>query len=349
MFACDPTPRAGTGKSSSDGTLFQLSGRAVVAIDSNIFAFADNFGVRSTIPQQNVSFDRNVFAACLYIYLTDAQYLWADRSNWDRRAEADSAFASVKGNTLELPKLPIDPAFADAALQRLFSLPSRVSTDQWKVFAAQIGATATPTTPSSTAATEPPKLIAAPDTSLAGLLASLSSTKAKLKDPETSKTTAASDPPYCAVLDWKKSFALFLETPSTGPGAHKLKLAMSFATVHARTEILYTRITTQAIDTDHASLDNKPVELEITQPRFSSSNPSQYPADLTSEDYDAYSVTIVGDESRTRVAIIVRRDTAVSKLLNRTTPTDKLRIRGTARIPRNPSALSIVADSAEPM
>jgi hypothetical protein len=150
-------------------------------------------------------------------------------------------------------------------------------------------------------------------------------------------------------LDWKKSFALFLETPSTGPGAHKLKLAMSFATVHARTEILYTRITTQAIDTDHASLDNKPVELEITQPRFSSSNPSQYPADLTSEDYDAYSVTIVGDESRTRVAIIVRRDTAVSKLLNRTTPTDKLRIRGTARIPRNPSALSIVADSAEPM
>ena len=30
-----------------------------------------------------------------------------------------------------------------------------------------------------------------------------------------------------------------------------------------------------------------------------------------------------------------------------TTPTDKLRIRGTARVPGNPSALSIVVDSAE--
>jgi hypothetical protein len=48
-----------------------------------------------------------------------------------------------------------------------------------------------------------------------------------------------------------------------------------------------------------------------------------------------------------RIAIFVRRDTAASKLLNRATPTDKLRIRGTARIPRDPSAVSIVADSAE--
>jgi hypothetical protein len=40
-------------------------------------------------------------------------------------------------------------------------------------------------------------------------------------------------------------------------------------------------------------------------------------------------------------------DTAASKELNRTVPTDKLRICGTARIPANPSALSIVVDSAE--
>jgi hypothetical protein len=230
LFACDPTPRAGTEKSSSDGTLFQLSGRAVVAVDSNIFAFADNCGVRSTIPQQDVSFDGNVFASCLYVYLTDVHYLWADGSNWDRRAEADSAFASFKGNTLELPKLPIDPAFANTALERLFSLPSRISTDQWKIFAAQVGSTATPTIPSSTVATEPAKPADAPDISLDGLLASLGSTKEKLKEAETSKTTTASAPPYCAVFDWKKSFALFQQPPSSGPGARKLKLSVSFAT-----------------------------------------------------------------------------------------------------------------------
>jgi parallel beta helix pectate lyase-like protein len=49
LFACDPTARAGTGQSSSDGTHLQLSGRAVAKVSSNIVAFADNFGVRSTI------------------------------------------------------------------------------------------------------------------------------------------------------------------------------------------------------------------------------------------------------------------------------------------------------------
>ncbi len=118
LFACDPTPRAGTGQSSSDGTLVQLNGRAVMNVDSNIFAFADNFGVRSTVPQQSASYDRNVFAANLYNHLTDTQYLWTDSSNWERRAVADSGFASFSGNTLELPKLPVDSGFADAALER---------------------------------------------------------------------------------------------------------------------------------------------------------------------------------------------------------------------------------------
>jgi hypothetical protein len=43
----------------------------------------------------------------------------------------------------------------------------------------------------------------------------------------------------------------------------------------------------------------------------------------------------------------VRLDTAASKLLDRTKPTDKLEIRGTARVPVNPSALSIVVESVE--
>ena len=351
LFACDPTPRAGTGKSSSDGTLFHLGGRAVVAVESNIFGFADNFGVRATIPQQNVSWDGNVFAACLYVHLTDTQYLWADASNLRRRAEVDSSFASFNGNTLELPKLPIDPAFADAALERLMSLPSRVSADQWNVFAAQIGATPAPIASTGAAAPEPPKPAAAPDGSLDALLASLGSTKDKLKEVETSKTAAASEPRYCVVYDWKKALALFQETQGAGPGAHKLKLPVSLAAVQgqAQAEIQYAKLTPQVIDLDRASLDHKPVELEITQPRSSAGNSSYLPADLIAADYDAYSITTVGDATRTRMALIVRRDTNESKLLNRAKPTDKLRIRGTARIPRDTGALSIVADTAEAM
>jgi Right handed beta helix region len=227
LFACDPSSRAGTGQSSSEGTLFHLTGRAVTFVESNIFAFADNYGVRLTIVQQNVSFSDNVFAANLFNQLTDTQYLWADSSNWDRRVIADSAFASLEGNRLELPKLPIEPGFADTALKRLFSLPSRISTDQWKNSAAQIGSSATPTTPIGTGATEPAKPSAAPDNSLDGLLASLSSTKDRLSKAEGSKPTATSEPLYCPIFDWKNALALFQEI-SAGPGAHKLKLPLSF-------------------------------------------------------------------------------------------------------------------------
>ncbi len=347
LFACDPTSRAGTGKSSSDGTLFHLGGRAVVAVESNIFGFADNFGVRATIPQQNVSWDGNVFAACLYVHLTDTQYLWADASSWSRRAEADSAYASFNANTLELPRLPVDSAFADAALERLMSLPSRVSADQWSVFAARIGATPPAAAHTEAAAPEPAKPAEAKDSSLDALLASLGSTKDKLKQVETSKTAAASEPRYCVVFDWKKALALFQETPGAGPGAHKLKLPVSFATAQPQAELQYAKLTPQAIDLDRASFDNKAVELEITQSRSTAGNSSYMPADLTSTDYDAYSITTVGDATRTRMALIVRRDTSEAKLLNRAKPTDKLRIRGTARIPRDTGALSIVADTAE--
>ena len=347
LFACDPTSRAGTGKSSSDGTLFHLGGRAVVAVESNIFGFADNFGVRATIPQQNVSWDGNVFAACLHVHLTDTQYLWADASSWSRRAEADSAYASFNANTLELPRLPVDSAFADAALERLMSLPSRVSADQWSVFAARIGATPPAAAHTEAAAPEPAKPAEAKDSSLDALLASLGSTKDKLKQVETSKTAAASEPRYCVVFDWKKALALFQETPGAGPGAHKLKLPVSFATAQPQAELQYAKLTPQAIDLDRASFDNKAVELEITQSRSTAGNSSYMPADLTSTDYDAYSITTVGDATRTRMALIVRRDTSEAKLLNRAKPTDKLRIRGTARIPRDTGALSIVADTAE--
>jgi hypothetical protein len=354
LFACDPTPRAGTGKSSSDGTLFHLTGRAVAVVDSNIFAFADNFGVRSTIPQQNVSYDNNVFAANLYIHLTDAQYLWADSSNWERRAVADSAFASFKGNKLDLPKLPIDSGFADAVLARLFTLPSRISDAQWKAYATQIGSSAKPPTSSDDPAAEPAMPTAEPakpgagrETSIGDILASLSSIKDQMKEIESHKTTVATEPTYCPVFDWEKALDLAQEPSGDGPGAHRLKLTVSFAPVRSRAGVEYARVTPQAIDADHASLDNKTVELEVTEARSSSANQSLFPAGTTSDDYVAYSVATVGDATRTRIAIIVRLDTAASKLLSHTNPSDKLRIRGTARVPGNPSALSIVVDSAE--
>lgn len=353
QFACDPTPRAGTGQSSSDGTLVQLSGRAVTSVDSNIFALADNFGVRSTIAQQNVSYDNNVFAANLYNHLTDAQYLWTDNSTWERRAVGDSGFASFNGNTLELPKLPVDPGFADAALTRLFALPSRVSADQWKTIAAQIGSSAKPATASDTPAAEPfkPAPAAPPPSagpaSLSDLLSSLSSMKSQIKEIESHKPVAVAEPVYCPAFDWQKAIALAQDESIGGAGAHTHKLAVSFAAAQSRPDIAYTAITPQAIDADHASLDNQPVELEVTDARVSYANPSWFPSGMTSEDYAAYTVATAGDATRTRVAIVVRLDTAASKLLDRTVPTDKLRVRGTARVPGNSSLLSIVVDSAE--
>lgn len=124
--------------------------------------------------------------------------------------------------------------------------------------------------------------------------------------------------------------------------AHRPKLAVSFTTPRSQVSVEYTPITSEAIDADHAALDNKAVELEITEAGSSSSNPSLFPTGITSDDYVAYSVPTPGDATRTRIGLVVRLDTAASNLLDRTVPADKLRVRGTARVPGNPSALSIV-------
>jgi hypothetical protein len=345
LFASDPTPRAGTGKSSSDGTLLQLSGRAVVEVESNIFAFGDNFGVRVTIPQQNGSFDNNVFAANLFNHLTDAGYLWADGSNWERRAVEDSAFASFKGNTLELPKLPVDPGFANAALARLYTLPSRVSKEEWTALATRIGATVTPADTSAPAPAEPAKPVSAAS-SLNDLLAQLDSMEKK-KPAEASKTSGSTAPSYCPLFDWKKALALAQVTSDAGPGAHRRPLAVAFSAPQTRAEREYKRITSQEIDADRASLNNKAIELDVTQVRDSSTNSSLFPAGTEKNNFTAYSVATTGGDTRTRIAIIVKLDTAASKLISRGASNDVFRIRGTAFVPGDSSALSIVVDAAE--
>jgi hypothetical protein len=347
LFACDPTPRAGTGQSSADGTLFHLAGRAFAVMESNIFAFADNFGVRSSVPQQNVSFQNNVFAANLFNHLTDEQYLWADSSTWERRAVADSAFAAFSGNTLELPKLPVDPAFADAAIGRLSALPSRISEEQWKGLAARIGATAPLPVPASAPVAEAPKPATA-QSSLSDLLASLGSIKAQIKQAEAPKTPSVSEPKYCPVFDWKKALALVQETPDEGPGAHKRKLAVSFSAPRATPpELQYAQLTAQQIAAGPAALDNMAVELDVREARSSSMNSSLFPTGTAQNDYAAYSVTMAGDATRIRLAIIVRLDTAGSKVLDRVGPADTLRVRGIARATGDPNALSIIVNNVE--
>jgi Right handed beta helix region len=351
LFACDPTPRAGTGQSSSDGTLFQLAGRAVSEVNSNIFAFADNFGVRSTITQSSVSFDQNVFAAILYIYLTDTQDLWADRGTWERRAVADSSFASCSGNTLHMLRLTVDSGYADAALTRLFALPSRISADEWKELAAQVGATVQP--PGATAAPTQDAEKSVPTTptvsgpsSLNDLLASLSSMKTQIKEIASTKPAAVAEPVYCPAFDWKKALALVPED-SRSLGARRVKLTVTFAEPVAAPARNYVPINAQSIDADHASLDSKAVEVVVTEARSSAGNLSAFPSGVSTDDYAAYNVSTAGDASRTRLAILVRLDTAASKLLDRTVPTDKLRVRGIARIPSDPNVLSIVVEDAE--
>lgn len=133
-----------------------------------------------------------------------------------------------------------------------------------------------------------------------------------------------------------------------GPGVHKRKLAVSFSAPRAvKPQVQYTQLTAQQIDAGPSALDNMAVELEVREARSTSTNPSLFPAGTTTDDYAAYSVTITGDATRTRIAIIVRLDTAASKLLDSITQTDTLRIRGTARATRDPNALSIIVDNAQ--
>jgi hypothetical protein len=345
LFACDPTARAGTGKSSSGGTLLQLSGRAAVDVGSNIFAFADNFGARSSIAQQNVSFDRNIFAANLFNHLTDAGYLWADSSNWERRAVMDSAFASIIGTHLELPTLPVDPGFADAALSRLFTLPSRISQEDWKTIARQIGSSATPAPPAENSAAGTDKTTKPAGTgSLDDLLAQLGNNKPKPPDdPKAGKA----GPVFCPLFDWKKALILARNTPDTSPGARRVQLAVSFAATDTKADVQYVRITAQQIDAGRASLDNKPVELDVTQARDSSTNSTLFPSGMGKDNYEAYSVSAAEGTTRTRIAIVVKLDTAASRFIDRATSTDTVRIRGTARTTADAGALSVVVDTAE--
>jgi hypothetical protein len=62
-------------------------------------------------------------------------------------------------------------------------------------------------------------------------------------------------------------------------------------------------------------------------------------------DYSAYGVVAVDAQTRTRIAIVIRADSDVSRRIGRVQVTDKLHVRGTACHTSGVSGLSIVVDS----
>lgn len=344
LFACDPTERAGTGQSSSRGTLIQLKGRGGITLDSNIIGFADNYGIRAALPQDNVTFRNNAFGANLFNHLCDCQYLFADGTNWVRRVEADSSY-ELEGNKLGVSAWPVDKAFLDQALSRLFVLPSRIGSDEWKSIASAIGASVRPAEAAAAApaATAPEAAPASTMSALDALMAKMSSVDKQMKDAGTAK--APDEPKYCPVYDWKQALALVTEGPDSAPGAHRKKLQVSFGTLQAKVEKTYTPLNAAELDASRPTLNEKPVSLLVTELRDSSTNPSVYAPGTDRKDYTAYGVTAADAPTRTRLYIVVREDTDVSRRIGRVQRTDKLMVRGTAFHTCGESSLTILVDS----
>ncbi len=351
LFACDPTPRAGSGQSSSRGTLLQLKGRGGYLLESNVIGFADNYGVRTALPQDNVTLRNNTFGANLFNHLCDCQYLFADGSNWARRVEADSIY-TLEGNRLGVEAWTVDRSFLDTALARLFSLPSRIGAEEWKVIASSLGTSVRPAeanlTETTAPAPTPTSSVESGGGSLSDLMAKLGGTMDKLKQAEAANAPPPSAPKYCQNYDWQKALALFTDGAESASGAHRRKLHTPvFGTVTTKEQVTYTAVKGTELDALRDSLNEKPIELDIIQMRDSSSNPSLFAPGMNRNDYSAYGVQAADAQTRTRIAVLVRADTDVSRRISRVQTSDKLHVRGTAYHTSGQSGLSIVIDSFE--
>ena len=350
LFSCDPTGRAGSGQSSSGGTLIQLTGRGEFMLESNIIGFADNYGMRAALPQDNITLTNNLFGANLFNHICDCKYLFADGSNWARRVENDSTYR-LNGNRLEVSAWPVNRDFADLALSRLFCLHSRIGTQEWIDIASAIGAVARPAEEKRTEVAASPSSQLAPSLgggTLDSLLASLSATTSKLREIETATLPPPAAPIYCPRYDWKSALAFFAKGVESDPGAHLRKLdSPLFGSMTAKPLVTYMQVKGAEFDELRNSLDRKPIELDLTQLRDSSTNPLLFAPDTNRTDYIAYSVEMVGTQTRTRIALIVRADTQVSRRMNKVQQSDKLHVRGTAYHTSGVSGLSIIVDSFE--
>jgi hypothetical protein len=344
LFAADWTPNAGTGRSSSAGTLLLLGGRAKATIESNIFGFADNYGMRCTIAQPHVALNNNVFAGNAYCHLTDTQILWAQSGNWARRA-GDSDFAAIQGNRFDPPALALDRAWLDKSLTRMFSLPSRFSPDEWKQIAGALGSSVVPAV--STSAIAPPvakPAAAKKEASLDDLMADLN----KLKEETPGKQTATAGPPYCPAYDWRKALDLASNSPTMTAGARKVSLIVSFTGSAATAAKQYAKATGAQIDAGREQWDGKAIEIDATGMRSSASG-GLFPSDISRNDWDAYTITLTtsSGDARTPAAVLVRKDSNASKVMDRTLERDTLHFRGTGRVIPTFRGLCIVVDSVE--
>ena len=347
LFACDPTQRAGSGESSSRGTLIQLKGRGGIELDSNVIGFADNYGIRAALPQDNIALRNNRFGANGFNHLCDCQYLFADGTNWTRRVEADSSYL-LEGNRLGSSGWWIRSSRI-SALMRLFTLPTRIGTEEWKSAAAAIGATVRPV---EKPACGRGRFRGCAGRTRSGRLVTRRSDGEPQCDDGTDQggQTAAAPTDRAEVLpryDWQKALALFTEGGGRSvPGAHRRKLeAPEFGTLTTKAAVQYTAINAAELDAQRESLNGKPVTLAITELRDSSSNPSVFAPGTDKKDYSAYGVVAVDAPTRTRLAIVVRADTDVSRRMGRVQAKDKLNVRGTAYHTSGQSGLTILVDS----
>jgi len=248
----------------------------------------------------------------------------------------------LDGNQVGVLPWPVDAAFADVALTRLFALPSRIATDEWKSIAAKLGATVRPIEEAAATAApaEPAPAASAPGSALEALMA-------KMKKIEAATAPPPAAPKYCPVYDYQKALALVTEGASTVPGAHRKKLEVMFGAGKAKVELSYSKVRAAELDALRNSLNQKPIELDITQLRDSSTNPSVFAPGTDRNDYSAYGVATVDGDTRTRLAIVVRADSDVSRRIGRVQQTDKLQVRGTAYHTSGASGLTIVVDSFE--
>ena len=121
----------------------------------------------------------------------------------------------------------------------------------------------------------------------------------------------------------------------------------AFGAVAAKPQVTYTPVKGAELDALRDLLNEKPIEMRITQLRDSSSNPSLFSPGTNRNDYNAYGVQAVDAQTHTRIAILVRADTDVSRRIGRVQPSDKLTVCGTAYHTSGVSGLSIVVDSFE--
>ena len=217
VFALDPTPRAGTGVSSSAGSLVLFSGRAEVHFERNLFAFADNYALRVTVPGQKVWMDGNLFAANLFCHVTDARRSWLHDASWQRRA-ADVDSASLRGNAIGLPDgVAFDPAWLDRVLPRLFALPGRAGPGTWQQVVAATHASVRPPQQTVVEAVATKPDAPAKEPSIDDMLAELRAAK-EIERPDAKTPTAA---PYAPAYDWHKALLLFQDARQARAGARR--------------------------------------------------------------------------------------------------------------------------------